>query len=149
MKMKPIKTFKIGSNVFFDKFEDFTPKDIDELCIMDCFPFQNTNSLHVKGLHNKDAFFYKNMSKQEFIQDTLNSDLPMVVGKFIIPEFNEYLNITIDDLKQLKPIFDKIDTKHEYEKIIYNSYIENNGFYLTDEQLNSAYEKYKETHKNN
>ena len=149
MKMKPIKTFKIGSNVFFDKFEDFTPKDTDELCIMDCFPFQNTNSLHVKGLHGKDAFFYKNMSKQEFIQDTLNSDLPMVVGKFIIPEFNEYLNITIDDLKQLKPIFDKIDIKHEYEKIIYNSYIENNGFYLTNEQLNRAYEKYKETHKNN
>ena len=32
--------------------------------------------------------------------------------------------------------------KHLYEKIIYDSYVTNDGFYLTDEQLNDSYKEY-------
>jgi hypothetical protein len=56
----------------------------------------------------------------------------MVIGKFLIPEFNELINFTIDDLPRLEPLLNRLDDKHKYEKIIYDSYIENNAFVLTD-----------------
>lgn len=142
--MKPIKTFKIGSRVFFENIPGFVSKDIDELCIMDEFNFKS-NSLHANGLHGKDVIFYKNLSKQEFLDDC--EILPMKIGKFLVPEFCEWLGVTIDDLKTLTPIINKIDSKHTYEKIIFDSYIENDGFFLTDEQRESAYQKYLENHK--
>ena len=38
-----------------------------------------------------------------------------------------------------------MDSKHTYEKIIADAYIENNGFFLTDEQRDMAYNEYKKT----
>lgn len=140
--MKPIKTFKIGSQVFFNDIPEYKSKDIDELCIMDTFIF-NSNSIHINGLHGKDVFFYRQLDKQDWIKDVTESKLPMKIGKFLVPEFANYIGLTIDDLKNLKDIVDKIDEKHNYEKIIYDSYIENNGFYLTEEQKMKAFNKYK------
>ena len=140
--MTPIKTFKIGSQVFFEGMPDYTPKDIDELCIMDSFPFKE-NVMHANGLHGKDVFFYRNLNKEGFITDTISSDTPMKIGKMLVPEFAEWLGLTIDDLKKLSDIVDKIDDKHSYEKIIYNSYLSNGNFLLTDEQREEAYKEYK------
>ena len=69
----------------------------------------------------------------------------MKAGKFLIPEFNEYINFTIDDLKSICYIFNEMDSKHSYEKIIADAYIENNGFFLTDEQRDMEYKEYKKT----
>ena len=68
----------------------------------------------------------------------------MRVGKFLVPEFAEYIGLTIDDLKKLDSMFEELDEKHQYEVLIYNSYIDNNGFFLTDEQRDEAYRVYKE-----
>ena len=57
----------------------------------------------------------------------------MRVGKFIVPEFCEYIGFEIKDYELLKPIFDKLDDKHKYEKVIMESYIENNSFTLTED----------------
>lgn len=43
----------------------------------------------------------------------------------------------------LKRIRDKLDDKHLYEAIIFDSYIENNAFKLSNEQLLKAYDVYK------
>lgn len=67
----------------------------------------------------------------------------MCLGKFLIPEFNEKFGITIEDLKGLSSLLDRLDDKHLYEKIIYDAYIENNDFSLTDEQRQNAYNEYK------
>lgn len=142
--MKPIKIFKIGSPIFFNKFDDYKIKDIDELAILDKFNFSDkTNIMHVKLPGNKDVLLCRNMSKEEFINDTLNCNTPMRVGKFLVLEFVEYLNFTIEDLKILEPMFYKLDDKHKYEQVIYESYIKNNAFKLTDEQLEEAYKVYK------
>ena len=140
--MNIIKKFKIGSNAFFDTFDDFKSKDNDVLCIMNDWLVDNTNVLKTKT-NNDDVFYFKNMTLQQFIDDTLNCDTPMRVGKFLVPEFAQHLNMTIDDLKILEPLFDKLDDNHKYEKIIYDSYIENNGFYMTKIQLQKAYDEYK------
>ena len=96
-------------------------------------------------LNGKDVFLFKNMPKQGYIDDLLNSGVNMKAGKFLIPEFNEYINFTIDDLKSIFHIFENMDDKHTYEKIIADAYINNNGFFLTDEQRDLAYAEYKKT----
>ena len=142
--MKPIKTIIVGSRAFFDGMEDFQPKDKDVLCIMDnwCIPETDIMRMHLKG---DDVIFSKNMSKQEWIEDTLYKNIPMRAGKFLVPEFVKYIGFTIDDLKQLKKLFNNMDEKHTYEKIIYDSYMQNGKFELTDSQRLSAYNEYEKT----
>ena len=77
------------------------------------------------------------------IKDALMSKSGMVIGKFLVLEFINELNMTIEDLKTLKPLIERLDEKHLYEKVIYDSYIQNNDFYLTQEQLDEAYKIYK------
>ena len=67
----------------------------------------------------------------------------MVIGKFLVPEFCETIGLLVEDLPQLKILITKLDDKHMYEKIIYDSYIENGSFTLTDEQRDRAYKSYK------
>ena len=145
--MKPIKTFEIGSKVFFKEYPDYIIKDNDELCIMDSFEFE-TNVMNAKFPDNKDVFFYRNMDKYGFIMDALNSGFPMRIGKFLVPEFANYLQMNIDDLKYLEPLILDIDDKHKYEKIIFDSYIKNDSFTLTKEQRDEAYIIYKKYRKN-
>ena len=141
--MKPIKQFKIGSSYFFDRYDDYVKKDADEVCIMDEFNSRITSNILNMKLKEKDVFFCRNMSKDEFIHDTLSSNVPMRVGKFLIPEFNEFIGFTIDDLSALEHMFHELDEKHEYERLIYSFYLENGDFTLTDEQRLIAYEEYK------
>lgn len=140
--MKPIVMFDMGSSIFFNVFDDYDSKDADKLCIMDTFTVKGTNVLNMR-LNDEDVFFYKNMPKEEFIKDTIDSNVPMRVGKFLVPEFCKYIGFEISDYDKLKSMFDNLDEKHRYEIIIRDSYIENGGFFLTDEQRLRAYEEYK------
>ena len=140
--MKPILAYKMGSSYFFKDFEDYKQKDADELCIMDRFPFPNTNVLNLKK-DGKDVFFFRDMDKDGFINDTISSKVPMRVGKFLVREFAEHLGMTTDDLNRLDPLFQNLDDKHSYERIIYESYLKNGDFFLTDDQLREAYGEYK------
>ena len=85
------------------------------------------------------------MSTDEFLEYELEhcKKAKMAVGKLLVPELVKYMNITIDDLKKFKFAIDEIQEKHSYEKIIYDSYIKNNDFVLTQEQRDKAYQEYK------
>lgn len=63
----------------------------------------------------------------------------MAICKFLSPEFAEYLNMNIDDLKKLNELSERMDDKHYYLKMIYDYYIQNNGFFLNNEQREAAY----------
>lgn len=140
--MKPIVKIKIGSSVFFNGISGYKPSDSDWLAIVDTF-FPNKIMMNMK-IKGDDIFLYRNgLSKEEFIKDTIDSNVPMRVGKFLIPEFCEYIGFEISDYDKLKSMFDNLDEKHRYEIIIRDSYIENGGFFLTDEQRLRAYEEYK------
>lgn len=147
--MKTKLIFQIGSNVFFkDKFDDYVSKDVDELHIMDSWIPTETNVLNMKR-NNKDVFYFRDMTKEEFIEDTLKCKTPMRVGKFLIPEFCKYIKFNIEDYKKLNAKFNELDDLHKYEKIIRDAYIENNSFTLTDEQLKHAYDEYKKSRRQN
>ena len=133
----------MGSSYFFDRYDDYKIKDNDELHIVDEFIFPNRVCMNMKLFDGNDIFIFKNTDKQEYINDVYESGVNMKVGKFLIPEFNKYINLTIDDLKSLQPIFDNMDKKHTYERVIFESYLKNGDFFLTDEQRMEAYKEYK------
>lgn len=141
MNINVIKEFKIGSSIFFASYSDYTQKDIDILAITD-LPLFGKPMMNMK-LKDKDIFFMCIEDNNVMLDKTLESGINMRAGKFLSPEFAEYIGLTIEELKKLKPMFDDIDEKHMYEKVIFDSYIKNNGFFLTDEQRLIAYEEYK------
>ena len=140
--MKQIAKFLIGSRVFFEGLDGFSPKDYDWLYIMDSFGRIKTGQLCMRKDGN-DKILVPKLTKDEYIELALGDDFGIRAGKFFVPEFAEYIGFTINDLKKLEPHLDKLDDKHKYYKIIYDAYIENGDFILTEEQREAAYEEYK------
>lgn len=136
--------FLVGSNVFFrGYFEDFESKDVDSLILEDePIGYKNVRQFHLK---DRCIFQWRRMSKDEFINLSLERSLGMELGKFLVPEFAREIEMDINDLKRLQPLAEKLDQKHLYEKVIYDSYIENGCWFLTDEQRTEAYRVYKES----
>jgi hypothetical protein len=131
----------IGSQYFFSCYEDFNSKDIDELELVDTDNFKWYRQLSGQG---KCLFQFRKLTcAQDYIDYALSCNCGMVVGKFLVPEFCEQIGFTIEQLPQLQPLIDKLDDKHKYEKIIYDSYIRNGSFTLTDGQREKAYQSYK------
>jgi hypothetical protein len=71
----------------------------------------------------------------------------MAVCKFLVPEFCEEIEFKLSDLLKLQPLIDTLDPKHMYLKDIFESYLENGAFVLTDDQRLKAYSSYKEARK--
>ena len=133
----------IGSQYFFSCYDDFKSKDIDELQIIDTTEFAQMRQITGQG---KCLFqMKKHPSTEDYINWALQSKLGMVIGKFLVPEFCAAINFSVEDLKRLSPLLPKLDDKHKYEEIIFNSYIENGVFTLTQEQRDLAYQSYKMT----
>lgn len=131
----------MGSQYFFSCYDDFTSKDIDEIQIIETNKFSHMRQLTGQG---KCLFQLKKYSSfEEYINWDVRSNLGMVIGKYLIPEFCNEIGFTIEDLPKVKSLINKLDDKHKYEEIIYNSYIENGSFTLTDEQREKAYKSYK------
>lgn len=136
-----MNTFLVGSTYFFKNIEGFKSKDIDKVVLVDN-PIGFKNVRQTSGC-GTCLFEWRRMTADEFVEFTLNTKLPMSVGKFLVKEFCEEIGFTFSHLKKLAPVIEKLDKKHEYEKIIFMSIIENNSWVLTEEQLEKAYEEYK------
>lgn len=135
--------FLIGSQYFFSCYEDFKGKDIDEVEIIETKDFKYVRQLTGQG---KCLFQLKKYSsKEEYINYALQSNLGMVVGKFLVPEFCEAIGFGVEDLPRLRGLIEILDDKHKYEEIIYDAYIKNGSFTLTEKQRDEAYNSYKES----
>ena len=84
----------MGSNYFFSEYKDFKSTDIDKIDIIETNEFKEKRVIRGQG---KDYFYLKKKPKDELIQDALKSELAMVVGKFLVPEFNKKIGFTIED----------------------------------------------------
>lgn len=134
--------FLIGSTYFFSCYSDFKGKDLDRIEIIETNEFKQMRQITGRG---KCLFqMKKHTTKDEYINWAIESKIGMVIGKFLVPEFCAEIGFTIEDLPKLKVLLGRLDDKHKYEEIIYNSYLENDSFTLTAEQRLKAYEKYKE-----
>lgn len=130
----------IGSRYFFSTYPNFQSKDIDEVEIIDTDEFQQIK--HLSGQGRCLFTLKRHENKNEYIDWALGSSLGMVIGKFLVPEFCEEIGFTIEDLPKLAPLLDRLGDRHQYERIIYESYLENQAFYLTEAQRDQAYASY-------
>lgn len=134
------KKFLVGSRYFFQNIEGFESKDIDEVIFLD-----NTSGFTTRQTSSATncLFEWKRMKPEEYVAWALKSKLPMSVGKWLVKEVCDEVYFTLNHLKQLKPVFEKMDGKHAYEKIIFEAILKNKSWTLTDAQLQEAYESYK------
>ena len=140
-----MNTILVGSKYFFKEMPGFSSKDTDKIVLVS----KPVGFKYVRQTSGSGSclFEWKKMTADEFVNRTLKTKTPMSVGKFLVPEFNEQIGFTIEHLKLLEPIFEQLDEKHKYEKVIYDAYVSNGSFTLTDEQRQTAYEVYKEARK--
>lgn len=132
----------VGSRAFFKGMPGFEPSDEDYVVLMDLHNKRFKNQMQVR-MGDRCIFFWIEKSKEEMIDYLLKSNDPMQVGKFLVPVFAERLDITIDDLQKLKPVIDALDDRHKYLAIVYEAYLANGKFELTDSQRAEAFEVYK------
>lgn len=144
-KINDVK-FQVGSIPFFKNIEGFKPHDEDVL-ILQKENDKYTTQLYIK-FESECVMYWKYSNKESFIQTHLDLNKGIILGKFLVPEVIQYINLTIDDLKQLKPLLKDLDDKHLYQKYIYNYYIQNNDFKLTEKQLNQVYKIYLQYREN-
>jgi hypothetical protein len=145
--MEIIKQFKIGSSALFSGMQGYNEKSSDLLLIeKDPVGFKTWRE---SSCQSGVIAEWKEMGKDEFIEATLSFGRPELVGKFLIPEFAEWLQMTIDDLKKLDNLFSKMEGKQAYLKKIYDYYIENGEFELREEQKKDAYSIYQEYREDN
>ena len=112
----------VGSRAFFNRCPDFHSKDTDYLILVN----KGNGFDFVRQISMQDMciFEFVRRPKQEMIDYALTHGVPMQVGKFLVKKFAEEIGLTIEDLKQLQPLIDKLDTQHEYERIIYEYIME-------------------------
>jgi len=141
--------FKLmGSKYFFNDMKGFNPHDTDLWEIIDTDEFKFVRTIRGQGMDYYQ--FKKQPTAQDYIDYAVSTELPMTVGKFLIPEFCEEIGLSFEDFKnnaQIKSLIDNIDEKHAYEKIIYRAYIKNNAFTLTADQRKRAYNSYLKSRK--
>lgn len=138
---------QVGSRTFFNNYEDFQPTDNDFVQ----FHEDETTDFWVTVENDEHIFNFRSMEKDEFIKYEYERSLtmPLAVCKFLVPELTSLFNIQVDELPIFEPQLKNISSKHQYMLYIYNCYLENGNFTLTDEQRLHAYEMYKERRKNN
>ena len=119
----------VGSSYFFSCYPEFTPKNQDWVELVKD-PKEFKNVMQISGKFCLLLMFI------EYI-------LAMMLGKFLVPEVCEKIGFGIEDLKKLEPVSLRLDPKHQYEKVIFDAYLENKKFELTPEQRLQAYEIYK------
>ena len=134
----------VGSTYFFHSFPDFKTKDIDQVLFIDNpnFTYRQTSG------PTSCLFEWKVMSPEEYIEYHLKTKLSMTVGKWLVKRVCDEVGFTLEHLEKLRPVFEKMDDRHLYEKIIFDYIIENQSWDLTKEQLEKAYTEYKNARPN-
>lgn len=128
-----------GSYAFFKDIEGFTGRDKDFVV----FDTEQEGSFTYTSEEDKDIFIWKQDTAEEMIA-FMNKGLlfPSAVIVFLVPDIITRVGMTVELLPSIKPLIDKLDDAHKYIELIYNAYVENNNFTLTNEQLMAAYDEY-------
>ena len=106
---------------------------------------------HVYQIDNgvaKDMFYWKKHSPEWHISRLSQHDsFALDIAHVLVPAVAKELCITVSMLSQLTSVAMRLSTefdgKYDYYRIILNAYLENDEFFLTDEQRLAAYKAYK------
>jgi hypothetical protein len=131
-----------GSIAFFEGMEGFVPSDTDKVV----FKKRNGCNLMIISKNKETTFSWnENLGKQGIKEHCLKYKNYEALCIFLVPEIAEYLEVTIEDIKELREYFHLCDAKHQYLATICDAYIKNNDFRLTATQRLEAYNLYRTT----
>lgn len=137
------KRITIGSRAFFNGMPNFQSKDTDILVFTD----NPSGFTHYRqsSMSGRCTIEWAMKSKEGFIAYAMREKADgLEFGKFLVSEFAKELELTIADLSMLYSHFkNRIDDKHKYQHAIYDAYVTNGDFTLTDVQRAAAYDSYR------
>jgi len=137
-----MKRIVTGSRAFFSGMEGFKPKDVDVVILVNAknVPFQWMRQTSNGAV---DVFEIVRHPKEELIAHAVRKARPMAIARFLTPDFASAIGLLPSDLPALKPMRDALDPKHGYLGVIYDAYVSNGSFELTDEQRLAAFNAYQ------
>lgn len=136
-----------GSRAFFTGMHNFAPKDCDIILIVQPGETSGYQWMRQTSNGSTDVFEIVLRPKEELIAHALKKSVPMAIGRLLTPEFANLIGLSVSDLKVLRPMRERLDVKHEYVGLIYDAYIANGSFTLTDNQRSLCYESYMASRK--
>ena len=136
-----MKRIVTGSRAFFSGMEGFKPKDYDVIVIV------NNKEVPFKWMRQTsngsvDVFEIVRHPKAKLISHAVEKAQPMAIARFLTPDFAKEIGLHPSDLPALRPMRENLDTKHEYLGVIYDAYVSNSSFELTDDQRQAAFDVY-------
>lgn len=135
----------VGSRAFFSDIDGFKSKDRDYVeFVENPHDYKYRKEYSMRGICN---FLYKKQDVKSLVEKTIESGDALAVGKFLVPEVARELNAGVQDILPLEPLLDKLDKKHQYERVIFDAIKENGSFEITEEQRKKAYEVYCDARK--
>ena len=141
-----MKRITTGSRAFFSGIEGFMPKDNDIVMLVD--PDQvSFQWMRQTSNGSTDLFEIVRRPKAELIDQAIEKAKPMAIARFLTPAFAQEIGLQPADLPLLQPMRDRLDKKHEYLGIIFDAYVKNQEFVLSDEQRDAAFESDTSTRK--
>lgn len=134
------KEYQVGSRLFFDGMPGYNPKDSDYVMLVEN-PTIFENCMTVRG-ENKDIFLWRKTNAEEFVDMTIRMGTPMLAGKFLNKELCEDAGMTRQVFGKLKPLFDNMDDRHTYQKLIFDHILKTWDFDIPDKTRNIAFLTY-------
>ena len=136
-----MKRYVVGSTLWFSEYEDYVVHDRDVLYVCDV---SHQVIFKKKGL---DMILLPEKTAKEYVAEIvsagINRSTTLYCGKFLCPEFAKDFGVTMEDLDTIKPYIYATDERHQYQRVVLDSYLANGDFVLTDEQRDAAYAVYK------
>lgn len=136
-----IKRFITGSRTFFEGMEGFMPHDADYLEIDPDLQVAGTQYKPSPGV---DVYRWKFSTFGEFYDFfKIHRHPNMRLCLFLSRDVARFLGMDFEDLKKVAFLKEGMDKRHMYLVSIYDFYMENGGWFLTERQRDEAYEIYK------
>lgn len=139
------KEYITGSRYFFEGMPGFQSKDKDKIIITDVSPIPSikfNKSMIIRG-GEIDNYYFRPMTSDEWIDFTLDVNVPMAVARFLNKEFCSDFGITFEQLERLRSLVENMDDKHIYLKYIYETILKNRTWDLSNDELEEAHKIYK------
>ena len=135
------KKFLVGSRYFFGQYPDFKSKDTDYVYLIN----KGKGFSSIRQVSTGTACIFEVVKKPvaEMVDYALHHGGPMQIGKFLVKEFAEEINMKTSDLQRLMPVMERLDEKHAYLKPIFAAVVEGLSFDIPDSVRDEAYNLYK------
>lgn len=140
-----MKKILVGSAAFFKGRDGYKGTD-NFIQIID---HRDPHSSAWWSKRGDDTFVWVRHTKEELLKRLAASGVCKRAAAILVPELAAEFGITVEDISDMKHIFDHCEGKNAFYKTIADAYIANGSISLSDQQRTEAYNVYINARKNN